>query len=59
MIEWLSNNWGNILVIAIVVICVALAVRSMVRSKKAGKTSCGCGCSNCAMSSACHSNTKK
>jgi hypothetical protein len=33
----------------------------MIRDKKAGKSSCGCGCANCAMAGKCHSGkvTKK
>ena len=54
MLEWLSNNWANILIIALVIALVALAIRSMVRDKKAGKSSCGCSCSNCALADKCH-----
>ena len=55
MLEWLSNNWANILIIALVIVLVALAIRSMVHDKKAGKSSCGCNCSNCALVGKCHS----
>ena len=55
MIEWLTNNWANILIIALVIALVALAVRSMIRDKKAGKSSCGCSCANCALADKCHS----
>lgn len=58
MLEWLSNNWGNILIIAFVIALVVLAVISMVHDKKAGKSSCGCNCANCAMAGKCHSVTK-
>ena len=33
---------------------VAGIVIKMVKDKKAGKSSCGCGCSGCPMSSECH-----
>jgi hypothetical protein len=59
MLEWLSNNWGNILIIALVMALVALAVMSMIRDKKAGKSSCGCNCANCAMAGKCHSAVNK
>lgn len=42
---------GFILVVGIIV----LAVYSLVKDKKSGRTSCGCGCSNCAMNGECHS----
>ena len=39
---------GTAIVLAIVVGIVALAVRSMIKSKKAGKSlQCGCDCSKC------------
>ena len=59
MLEWLSNNWGNMLIIALVLALVALAVISMIRDKKAGKSSCGCNCANCAMAGKCHSALKQ
>lgn len=58
MLEWLSNNWGNILIIAFVIALVVLAVISMIRDKKAGKNSCGCNCAKCAMAGKCHSAVK-
>ncbi len=56
MTEWLSANAGTIIVIAILALVVFLVVRSMIRNKKAGRSSCGCGCSNCAMKGSCHKN---
>ena len=52
---------ANILIIAAVLGIVTLAIISMIRDKKAGKSSCGCGCANCAMAGKCHSGkvTKK
>ena len=58
MIDWLASNWINILIIALVGIAVFFAIRSMVKDKKAGKSSCGCNCSNCAMAGKCHSKNK-
>lgn len=58
MIDWLASNWVNILVIALVAIAVFFAVRSMIKDKKAGKSSCGCNCSHCAMAGKCHSQHK-
>ncbi|MCR4671359.1 MAG: FeoB-associated Cys-rich membrane protein [Saccharofermentans sp.] len=61
MLDWLILNWANILIIALVAGLVALAVISMLRDKKKGKSSCGCNCANCALAGKCHSaaNIKK
>lgn len=45
--QWI---FGLILVAALA----GLAIFSLIRDKKRGKTSCGCGCSNCAMNGECH-----
>jgi hypothetical protein len=55
MIDWLASNWINIVVIALVGVAVFFAVQSLIKDKKAGKSSCGCNCSHCAMSGKCHS----
>jgi len=58
MIDWIVDNAANIIVIMIVAAVVLLVIRSMIKDKKAGKSSCGCGCSNCAMAGKCHSQSK-
>ncbi|SDX82528.1 Virus attachment protein p12 family protein [Ruminococcaceae bacterium YAD3003] len=58
MINWLAANWINILVIALVAVAVFFAARSLIKDKKAGKSSCGCNCSHCAMAGKCHSQHK-
>ena len=58
MIDWLAANWINILVIALVAVAVFFAARSLIKDKKAGKSSCGCNCSHCAMAGKCHSHHK-
>ncbi len=59
MIEWLYSNMANIVIIAAVLGIVTLVIVSMIRDKKAGKSSCGCSCSHCAMAGKCHPNAKK
>ena len=59
MIDWLAANWVNILVIALVAVAVFFAARSLIKDKKAGKSSCGCSCSHCALAGKCHSQNKK
>ncbi len=58
MIEWLAANWVNIIILAVVGGLIALAVIVLVKDKKAGKSSCGCNCANCAMAGKCHSAAK-
>ncbi len=54
MLTWLTANAGTIIVSAAVLAVAALAARSLLRAKKQGKSSCGCGCSSCAMGGQCH-----
>ncbi|MBQ3490497.1 MAG: FeoB-associated Cys-rich membrane protein [Clostridia bacterium] len=54
MLNWLSQNISTIL-IALGLFCLCFAIiRKILRDKKQGKTSCGCGCSGCAMKDMCH-----
>lgn len=54
MLEWISQNLATIIIALIIVVIVAGIVIKMMRDKKSGKTSCGCGCENCPSSSICH-----
>jgi len=54
MIEFLTQNLANILIIGILILIVCAIIAQQIKNKKSGKTSCGCGCSGCAMSSVCH-----
>ena len=54
MIAWLSQNWGTILVAAVVLAVAGVVIWRMVADKKAGKSSCGCNCEGCAMKDKCH-----
>lgn len=62
MVEWLSQNVGNILITAGLILIVAGIVRHMVRDRKAGRSSCGCEdcghCAGCALKTA-HTGSKK
>ena len=59
MFEWIANNYGTIIIAVILAAVIALVIVFMVKDKKKGKTSCGCGCANCAMAGTCHSKTGK
>ena len=54
MITWLTENIGTIIVLVIVLACAGLAAWKIVRDRRNGKSSCGCGCANCAMHEMCH-----
>ena len=51
---WLSQNWGNIIVLGVIALAVFWIVISQVKKKKQGKSACGCGCTQCAMKDICH-----
>ena len=54
MIAWLTNNISTIVVLAVVIVAVAAVVVKMVRDRLHGKSSCSCGCENCAIRGECH-----
>ncbi|MDE7364468.1 MAG: FeoB-associated Cys-rich membrane protein [Ruminococcus sp.] len=45
---------GTFIVAAVLVAIIVLIIVKLIRDKKQGKTSCGCGCTNCAMKDKCH-----
>lgn len=52
--QWLANNLSTIIIALVVAGAIAAIIVAMIRSKKKGKTSCGCGCDGCPMSGSCH-----
>ncbi len=54
MLTWIMENMATIIISAVLIFAVAAVIASMVRSKRKGKSSCGCGCAGCAMNGACH-----
>lgn len=54
MLAWICGNISTIVVCVVLLAVVALIIAGMVREKKKGKSSCGCGCANCPMSGSCH-----
>ena len=53
MVAWLSANLINIVLIAVIALITGLLIRSMIRDKKAGKSSCGGNCASCGACSGC------
>ena len=45
---------GTILISLLLIAVVAVIAAALRRDRKNGKTTCGCGCKNCAMSQYCH-----
>ena len=54
MLAWLAENLGTIIVSLILIAVVSLIVVKMIKDKKSGKGSCGCGCEHCARHGKCH-----
>ena len=55
MSAWLSANFVNIALIAVIVLVVALLIRGMIRDRKVGKSSCGGSCASCGACGGCSS----
>ena len=47
-------NPASWIILALVVAALVFVIVKMIKDKKAGKTTCGCGCKNCAMNGKCH-----
>lgn len=56
MLAWFVENLGTIVISLILIAIVSLIIVKMIRDKKSGKSTggCGCGCENCAMHGKCH-----
>ena len=54
MLTWFVENMATIIISAVLVLVVAAILVSIVRGKRKGNSSCGCGCAGCAMHGACH-----
>ncbi|MGI5896619.1 MAG: FeoB-associated Cys-rich membrane protein [Oscillospiraceae bacterium] len=54
MLTWLSENISSILIGVVLLAVVAAVILYMVRNRRKGKSSCGCGCAGCSMNGCCH-----
>ncbi len=54
MITWITQNAGTIIVGLVLLAFLGLVAFSLIHKMKKGETSCGCGCSKCAMQGECH-----
>ncbi len=55
MLKWICDNIGLIIICTILIVLVTLAIISVIKDKKKGRSSCGCNCGSCPMSGSCHS----
>ncbi len=56
---WLQNNIGTVVVCAVLVLIFAAIAVKMIKDRKQGKPSCGCGCAGCAIQGKCHETNEK
>lgn len=54
MFAWIMENMATIIISAVLMAIVAAVIAGIVRDKKKGESSCGCGCAGCAMNGSCH-----
>lgn len=54
MLQWISENLGTIMIAGALLVVILLISIHLIRNKKSGKSSCGCGCAHCAMAGQCH-----
>ena len=54
MLAWLQLNLGTVVVVLALLLIVALAVWKLLKNKRTGQTSCGCGGEHCALRDKCH-----
>lgn len=58
MLGWIMENIGTILITIVLAILVVLIIRSLVKDRKQGKSSCGGNCGHCPMSGSCREGGK-
>ncbi|MCR5356906.1 MAG: FeoB-associated Cys-rich membrane protein [Lachnospiraceae bacterium] len=59
MIVWLAENLGTIIITIVLIALVAVIIRTMIRDKKMGRSTCGGSCASCKMCTACRQAVKK
>ena len=56
MLAFLQSNYVTIITLIVVLALVGFALFSIIKNKKAGKSSCGCNCKGCPNAQYCHRN---
>lgn len=54
MLSWLVDNFATIIISVVLIASVVSIIAGIIKNKKSGKTSCGCGCSGCSLNDSCH-----
>lgn len=54
MFSWIIENWGTVVVGLLLAAALAAIIVNLVKNRRSGKSSCGCGCADCPMSAGCH-----
>ena len=54
MLTLLTDNLGTVLIALILAAIVIGIIVNLLKDKKKGRSSCGCGCEHCAMKETCH-----
>lgn len=55
MLDWIMENLATIIICLVLAGIVIKIAAVMIKNKREGKISCGCGCQDCAMQGSCHS----
>ncbi len=53
MVHWIAENGASVVVGAVLVLIVAGILYGRLKARRAGKSTCGCGCDGCPMSGTC------
>ncbi|MBQ6678954.1 MAG: FeoB-associated Cys-rich membrane protein [Lachnospiraceae bacterium] len=54
MLSWIAANIGLIIAVLLLLAVIGIAVLSIVKDKKKGRSACGNNCAHCAMAGTCH-----
>lgn len=58
MVRFFTENWGTVLVCLFVAALILLVVIKLLKDRKKGERSCGCGCENCPSAGICHTKSE-
>ncbi|MCR5322190.1 MAG: FeoB-associated Cys-rich membrane protein [Lachnospiraceae bacterium] len=59
MIAWITDNIANIVIVIILLTVIGLAVWSIIRNRKKGRSCCGGSCGGCMYSGSCKDNKRE
>lgn len=59
MAEFFANNLSTIIISMVIAAVVVLIIRGMIKDKKSGNGTCGCGCAGCPSMGVCQAKISK